>query len=502
MPVPTTSNQSREPIAEDTAPKEPDPAPPPASEQCERDSQTGEISRSPNVRVCYLRPKTAEDESGQASGHTNGGSENGLAEMVPKQGGTSGSYGMSISRSAWDPYPWVCGIAPGGAADGAGLRRGDCLLKVGALSLLGLPVSEVAGALRADGGAEGLRLEVWNAEGGGEEEDAAAEGATGGRRRSGLRGPLPSALQRLSSCLSTIVAALECPVCLECPLPPPAQQCPNGHLLCLRCRLRSCRCPICRINLAPMASTAHGHPLPPNVGRGRCLLADEIHSILDSELGIGDSGGIRATKRPPPVPSTRPECQRRQNTAISTANRLLARIGLGGKAVSMGDLPRSTGGGSDEPNNSRHPTSPLTSRILGRLTNGKSHSLDNLQGAPVPNQNLSPSCENLPNEPPSSPMTDRLLSKIVMGKACSLENLADNILVITPSNSSEAIMKENGVHGSHLAERLITRLSGKSFSLENISRSSGPQHEDGDDDTVNLIAVPRTLDREAIGIGL
>ncbi|XP_046397449.1 uncharacterized protein LOC124164250 isoform X2 [Ischnura elegans] len=494
MPVPIGDTPWRD--SEETPPKEPDP-PPPADYQSKGDEGTN--STSPNVRVCYLRPKAVDDTSSTRDG---AGAQSCEEEPSPQESpqklATTGSYGMSISRSAWDPYPWVCGISPGGAADRAGLRRGDCLLRVGALSLLGLHVSEVAAALRADGGAEGLRLEVWNAEGD-ETEEAAGGVGPGGRRKSGLRGPLPSALQRLSSCLSTIVAALECPVCLECPLPPPAQQCPNGHLLCLRCRLRSCRCPICRINLAPMAATAHGHPLPPNVGRGRCLLADEIHSILDSELGIGDSGGIRATKRPPPMPSARPEGHRRQNTAISTANRLLARIGLGGKAVSMGDLPRgTTDGGNNEPDHRQHQSSPLTSRILGRLTNGKSHSLENLSVNTAPPQKLSPSCENLPNEPLSSPTTERRLSKVEMEKACSLENLVDNI---TPSHAPQNMNKENGSHGPHLANRLVTRLSGKSFSLENISRSSVPQHGD-ESDTVNLIAVPRTLDRDTNGIGL
>ncbi|KAG8236078.1 hypothetical protein J437_LFUL016666, partial [Ladona fulva] len=198
-------------------------------------------ARNPNVRLCYLRHRKQPEPPEMTESAEEG------TESQTQTKNQQGAYGISISRSAWDPYPWVCGVSPGGAAEEAGLRRGDCLLKVGPTSLLGLPVSEVAEALRSDGGEEGLRLEVWNAEG---EEEVA--GATGGRvsgdsllRKSGLRGPLPSALQRLSSCLSTIVATLECPVCLECPLPPPAQQCPNGHILCLRCRLRSCRCPIC-----------------------------------------------------------------------------------------------------------------------------------------------------------------------------------------------------------------------------------------------------------------
>lgn len=74
---------------------------------------------------------------------------------------------------------------------------------------------------------------------------------------------MPTSLQRLSSCMNTILSVLECPVCLDT-VPPPAHQCANGHLICARCRLQSERCPVCRQRLS----------------RGRSLLADKVYNSL------------------------------------------------------------------------------------------------------------------------------------------------------------------------------------------------------------------------------
>lgn len=74
---------------------------------------------------------------------------------------------------------------------------------------------------------------------------------------------MPTNLQRLSSCMSNIVAALECPICLET-IPAPAHQCVNGHLICFKCRIKTEKCPVCRIKLS----------------RGRSLLADQVYNSL------------------------------------------------------------------------------------------------------------------------------------------------------------------------------------------------------------------------------
>lgn len=79
-------------------------------------------------------------------------------------------------------------------------------------------------------------------------------------------GPTPLSLQRLASCLQSVVSLLECPVCLET-IPPPAFQCCNGHTLCSGCRSLTDRCPVCRVALGP---------------RGRCLLADKLHALFST----------------------------------------------------------------------------------------------------------------------------------------------------------------------------------------------------------------------------
>ncbi|XP_065211923.1 uncharacterized protein LOC135839698 isoform X2 [Planococcus citri] len=75
--------------------------------------------------------------------------------------------------------------------------------------------------------------------------------------------PMPTSLSRLSSCLSSVLSFLECPVCFEI-ISPPAHQCPMGHLICSRCREEIERCPVCRTNFT----------------RERSLLADQIYTAV------------------------------------------------------------------------------------------------------------------------------------------------------------------------------------------------------------------------------
>lgn len=58
-------------------------------------------------------------------------------------------------------------------------------------------------------------------------------------------GPMPQNLDRLSLCMRNILSALECPICLDI-IPPPAVQCINGHLVCVKCKSRSEKCSVCR----------------------------------------------------------------------------------------------------------------------------------------------------------------------------------------------------------------------------------------------------------------
>lgn len=72
-------------------------------------------------------------------------------------------------------------------------------------------------------------------------------------------GPMPLNYEKLAATVQTILAAIECPVCFNT-ISTPFTQCQNGHLLCLRCRARSERCPICRDRYSVV----------------RCLLAEQV----------------------------------------------------------------------------------------------------------------------------------------------------------------------------------------------------------------------------------
>lgn len=92
---------------------------------------------------------------------------------------------------------------------------------------------------------------------------------------------MPSNMQRLSTCISSILSSLECPVCLETILPP-ACQCINGHLVCVPCHAKSERCPVCRVRLS----------------KGRSLFADQVYnSLIDAfELAKEEDEKTRRTK--------------------------------------------------------------------------------------------------------------------------------------------------------------------------------------------------------------
>ena len=89
-------------------------------------------------------------------------------------------------------------------------------------------------------------------------------------------GPLPQSLERLSGAMSTILAAMECPICFDT-IPPPVIQCQNGHLICAMCRRRSERCPVCREKYSP----------------GRSLIAEQIFTSLTDAFNLPNNEKLR-----------------------------------------------------------------------------------------------------------------------------------------------------------------------------------------------------------------
>lgn len=84
----------------------------------------------------------------------------------------------------------------------------------------------------------------------------------------------PHLLKKFSTILQSLGQLLECPVCFDI-VKPPAWQCCHGHILCGPCRMRSTRCPVCRVQLGR---------------RGRCLIADKLYShLVDDNTIDGNS---------------------------------------------------------------------------------------------------------------------------------------------------------------------------------------------------------------------
>lgn len=71
------------------------------------------------------------------------------------------SCGFHLSRSKWDPYPWVSSVDMGSASEAAGLRPGDCLLEVNGDDVLGHRIGDVAEMVKSN--EDHVVLLVWNA---------------------------------------------------------------------------------------------------------------------------------------------------------------------------------------------------------------------------------------------------------------------------------------------------------------------------------------------------
>ncbi|XP_055588393.1 uncharacterized protein LOC129740675 [Uranotaenia lowii] len=192
--------------------------------------------------------------------------------FLPVDAGNGGSLGLHLSRTPWDPYPWVSGVQPGSCAEEAGVRIGDCVLKVNGEDLLGLKIIDIAKRVRSGkqviDSQPGVSLLLWNS----------------GFDKNNLN---PQSLSRFAGCLQSIAGLLECPVCLEI-IRPPSWQCCHGHLICAGCRSRSTKCPICRVML----------------GRaGRCLVADKLFHFLGQTLGQQCEGDNPSQQLPNRKPS-------------------------------------------------------------------------------------------------------------------------------------------------------------------------------------------------------
>lgn len=171
-------------------------------------------------------------------------------------------------------------------------------------------------------------------------------------------GPMPKNLQRLSACMSTILAFLECPVCLDT-IPPPTYQCDNGHIICMKCRTKTEKCPICRLRL----------------NRGRSLISDQVYNAvaqafdLKKDLKEGQtSAKFQQIFKLPTKNKKVPDIK------VTPANRLLSRV-LG--ISSSDDNIASSSSNKDVPSGQSFLTSKLKTKSLS------SNEINNCTVSPV-----------------------------------------------------------------------------------------------------------------------
>ncbi|CAO1433297.1 unnamed protein product [Diamesa serratosioi] len=183
---------------------------------------------------------------------------------VNKHGDGNNGFGFHLSRSKWDPYPYVSSVDTESSANTANLKEGDCVLEVNGEDVLGMRISDVANMVKSKG--DHVTLLLWNTN-----LDQSCESNL-------CCGPMPINYEKLAAIMQTILTSIECPVCLNT-IPTPFTQCQNGHLVCMQCRARSERCPICRDRYSVV----------------RCLLAEQIYSTLIETFNLheGTTGKIR-----------------------------------------------------------------------------------------------------------------------------------------------------------------------------------------------------------------
>ncbi|XP_024880622.1 uncharacterized protein LOC112460252 [Temnothorax curvispinosus] len=241
-----------------------------------------------------------------------------------------GKYcGFHLTKSKWDPYPWVGYVENNSPADLAGLKAGDCLLGVDDTDLLGLKIKDVATLIRNEEGVQDINFLIWRYT---HQEDEQND------TRLALKGPLPNVARNLANALSGTVRALECPICLESAAPP-VSQCVHGHILCVVCRPKTTHCPVCRVRL----------------GQGRCLLADKLHRALRDAFNMDNAKAPVTTDRYNLHDQLFGKSSKRQETPVVNQSKnncatlkprqfLLARLLLGGreKAASVDNLTRAS----------------------------------------------------------------------------------------------------------------------------------------------------------------
>lgn len=84
-----------------------------------------------------------------------------IRSLDVEKNGSASSCGFHLTRSKWDPYPWVSGVDASSAAAAAGMQPGDCLLEVNGEDVVGQRISDIADLVKSN--TKQVSLLLWNA---------------------------------------------------------------------------------------------------------------------------------------------------------------------------------------------------------------------------------------------------------------------------------------------------------------------------------------------------
>lgn len=101
----------------------------------ETDEASTKIERlheSFSVPVIFVEDRDDEEVNGQIISELNSDhySPSVRSIYITKPSNTTSGFGFHLSRSKWDPYPYISQVDDGSFASSFGLKEGDCVLEV------------------------------------------------------------------------------------------------------------------------------------------------------------------------------------------------------------------------------------------------------------------------------------------------------------------------------------------------------------------------------------
>lgn len=344
--------------------------------------------------------------------------------------------GFRLTRTLWDPYPWVREVIPSSRADVAGLKTGDCLLQADGKDLLGLPVGHVARLIRGDGDNAGVSLLVWNC-GVDPKDDPELLWSCGG----GIRG------EKSRRALSGVVKALACSVCASTATKP--LSCARSHLYCEPCWVRLERCALCR-ELLPSKSSPYS----------RNLIAEQVFEAIATEYELKSPNAKpvkhSASAHTSPNRSPNLSSNRRgqyQHSMIKHKKAVHFPEKYNQTYASEPNIHRSLQ--NTEPQRSKNPTILVENCHASSSGSGKPtcHGVVDAKNVPKNNGENSDECEKCRqagSECSSSCQSLILPHKLVarLRQACSLADL-HNVATQCPLSRSLNSLGDNCKHGHH-----------------------------------------------------